>query len=77
MTGAPVELRALLVEDSPDDALQILRVLKGGGYAVRHERVDSRAGLAEALERARWDIVIADFRMPGFGGRAALTPPRR
>ncbi len=68
-----IQLRALLVEDSEDDALQVLRLLKDGGYAVTHERVHSLEGMRAALDRHPWDIVICDFRMPGFDGRAALA----
>jgi CheY-like chemotaxis protein len=66
-------LRALIVEDSEDDARHVLRLLKDGGYAVTHERVDSLEGMRAALDRHPWDIVICDFRMPGFDGRAALA----
>jgi diguanylate cyclase (GGDEF)-like protein/PAS domain S-box-containing protein len=68
-----VPLRALLVEDSEDDSLQIVRLLKAGGYAVEHERVSSREAMTAALDRQPWDVVIADFRMPGFGGLSALA----
>ncbi|QIN80454.1 hypothetical protein GBA65_20210 [Rubrobacter marinus] len=34
-------LRVLLVEDSPDDALFVLRELRRGGYRVSHERVET------------------------------------
>jgi diguanylate cyclase (GGDEF)-like protein/PAS domain S-box-containing protein len=66
-------LRVLIVEDAEDDALQVLRLLKRGGYAVGHDRVDSLEGMRAALDRQVWDIVICDFSMPGFDGRAALA----
>jgi diguanylate cyclase (GGDEF)-like protein/PAS domain S-box-containing protein len=66
-------LRALIVEDSEDDALHVLLLLKRAGYAVAHERVDSLHGMRAALDRQAWDIVICDFRMPGFDGRTALA----
>ena len=66
-------LHVLLVEDSVDDALQVLRLLQRAGYAVAHERVDSHNGMRAALDRQAWDIVISDFQMPGFDGIAALA----
>ena len=36
-------LRALVVEDSEDDALLIARELKRGGYDLTFERVDTPA----------------------------------
>jgi len=68
-----VPIRLLLVEDSEDDALLLLRELKRGGYEPTHERVATEAGLAAALDRQSWDLVIGDHSMPGFSGIAALV----
>jgi two-component system sensor histidine kinase UhpB len=65
-------LRLLLIEDSDDDALLLLRHIKKGGYEVVHERVDSDEGLKAALQDHPWDIVISDYAMPAFSGLDAL-----
>ncbi len=65
-------LRLLLVEDSDDDALLLLRQLKRGGYDTAHQRVDSAEEVKAALDREPWDIVISDYAMPGFSGLDAL-----
>lgn len=65
-------LRCLLVEDSEDDAVLLLRHLRDSGYAVTSERVETPAALRAALERTTWDLVISDYNMPSFDGRAAL-----
>lgn len=65
-------LRALIVEDSEDDAVLLVRELKRGGFDVEHMRVDSSATMNVALERRCWDIVISDYSMPGFSGAEAL-----
>ena len=65
-------LGVLVVEDSEDDALLVLRELQRGGYKVDSERVDTAAAMQAALARRRWDIVIADYAMPTFSGLAAL-----
>jgi len=75
-------LRALIVEDSEDDALLMVRELEKAGFEVRWERVASAEALRRALgEPAEgpppWDVVIADYRMPGFGGMEALEIARR
>ncbi|MGH7538089.1 MAG: response regulator [Gemmatimonadales bacterium] len=67
-----VPLRVLLVEDSEDDALLIVRQLRGAGYEVAHERVDTPATMQAALTRQTWDLVISDYSMPRFSGTAAL-----
>lgn len=65
-------LRLLLVEDSVDDALLLLRELESGGYDVTCERVDTSVAMNEALDLQSWDLVIADYTMPKFSGTAAL-----
>ena len=67
------QLRALIIEDSEDDAMLLLFELKRGGYSVNHLRVDSRRSLYEALDQHEWDIVLSDYSMPGFSGAKALS----
>src|SRR3989440_6142438 len=66
-------LRVLMVEDSEDDALLVLRELRAAGYDLTHERVDTAAALEAALDRHPWDLVIGDYSMPHFSGTAALA----
>lgn len=70
-------LRMLLVEDSEDDALLLLRELCRGGYNVEYERVDTGPAMKDALVRREWDIVISDYRMPTFSAPAALNLLKR
>ncbi|PLS86599.1 MAG: hypothetical protein CYG60_06350 [Actinobacteria bacterium] len=66
-------LRLLLVEDSPDDALFVLRELRRGGYRVSHERVETAGDMLAALKGGgEWDLVISDHAMPRFSAPAAL-----
>jgi two-component system cell cycle sensor histidine kinase/response regulator CckA len=65
-------LRALIIEDSEQDAELALLALRRGGYEVTHERVQSAGALRLALQR-RWDIVLSDYSMPGFSGMEALA----
>jgi putative two-component system response regulator len=66
-------LRVLAVEDSEDDTVLVVRLLQRGGYDVTYERVDTAAAVNVALERQAWDIVIADYSIPGFNGLTALA----
>jgi putative nucleotidyltransferase with HDIG domain len=61
------------VEDSEDDTVLVVRLLQRGGYDVTYERVDTAAAVNVALERQAWDIVIADYSIPGFNGLTALA----
>ena len=73
MTEARSEaIKVLLVEDSEDDARLVVRLLQRDGFDVLHERVDDAKAMAAALAQQPWDLVIADYRMPGFTGLDAL-----
>lgn len=65
-------LRVLLVEDSEDDALLILRELKRADYKVVYQRVETPGDLKDALAKSPWDLVISDYSLPHFSGIAAL-----
>ena len=67
-----VPLKVLLVEDSEDDALLLLRELRRGGYDAVHERVDTARAMEAALDGREWDLVISDHSMPAFSSSAAL-----
>src|SRR5918999_2582039 len=73
--GAP--LKVLLVEDSEDDALLLMRMLRRGGYDPAWERVDTAAAMEAALDAHSWDLVISDHSMPAFSSAAALGLLRR
>ncbi len=68
----PTELRVLLVEDSEDDALLVMRELRRGGYEPVYERVDTPADMKAAAENGSWDLIISDYSMPNFSAPAAL-----
>ena len=72
-----VPLRVLLVEDSEDDALLLLRVLRRGGFDPTWERVDTAEAMEAALDGRGWDLVISDHGMPAFDSSAALELLRR
>lgn len=70
-------LRALIVEDSEDDALLLAHHLASGGYKIDWRRVETAPALTAALAETPWDIIFADFSMPQFSGVAALTLVRQ
>src|SRR5919201_1557974 len=68
-----VPLRVLIVEDSEDDALLLVRILRRSGYDMTYERVDTATAMNAALDKQPWDIIIADYSMPEFSGLEALA----
>lgn len=67
------KLSTLLIEDSEADAELIVHELKDGGFDPLYERVDTSRAMTAALNLRPWDVVIADYSMPKFGGAAALA----
>ncbi|MGH3086034.1 MAG: PAS domain S-box protein, partial [Rubrobacteraceae bacterium] len=65
-------LRVLIVEDSEDDAMLLVRELKKGGFEPDCERVETPEAMRSALGGPEWDVVLADWRMPRFSGMDAL-----
>ncbi len=65
-------LRVLIVEDLPEDAELIARHLGQAGYAVEIRRVARALEMSAALASDHWDVIIADYRVPGFGALPAL-----
>lgn len=66
-------LHVLIVEDSEDDTLLVLRELRRGGYTLDYTRVDTASAMLAALDRQVWDLVIADYTLPAFSAPAALS----
>lgn len=62
----------LIVEDSEDDALLLVRELRRTGHDVVSRRVDDERSLRRALSEATWDVILADYSLPRFGGVEAL-----
>jgi len=71
----PTPLRVLFIEDSEDDAILQVRLLRQAGYEVAYTRVESVEELKLALEKT-WDIAISDYSMPHFSGTEALKVVR-
>jgi two-component system, cell cycle sensor histidine kinase and response regulator CckA len=66
------KLRVLIVEDSEDDEILLLRELSRSRFEVVHRRVETEEGMRAALSEGTWDIVLSDYSMPTFSAVAAL-----
>ena len=66
-------LRVLIVEDSEDDALLVIRTLEKGGYKAFFVRVETAEGMRCSLHDGEWDLVLCDYSLPKFNGLDALA----
>ncbi len=66
-------LQLLICEDVEADAALIIRSLEKGGYVINSKRVETADEMRTALKKERWDVVISDYNIPGFGGPQALS----
>lgn len=66
-------IRILMIEDSENDVLLIIRELKKGGYDVFYERIETAVAMKKALKEKSWDIIICDYKMPRFNAPAAIA----
>ncbi|MGD2010584.1 MAG: hypothetical protein PVI76_05785, partial [Desulfobacterales bacterium] len=59
-------LKVLIVEDSEDDAVMLIRVLKRGSFEPIYTRVENAQDFRTALSKSAWEIIICDHAMPQF-----------
>src|SRR5258706_3759305 len=71
-----MKLRLLHLEDNPDD-VELLRVKLSKEWPECHALVVAKqADFLQALNQGEFDVILADYRIPGFGGLAALALAR-
>ncbi len=63
-----VLLRVLFIEDNPDDLELSLRMLKKSGYAVEYDLVENEKDFLERAHTRKYDVILADYRLPGWTG---------
>src|SRR5690348_10170626 len=60
-------IKLLLIEDSVEEAEQIISILRNGGIAVRPARASNEAELEAALEQQTPDLIIANLNTSELG----------
>ena len=74
--AAGQRFRILHLEDSAIDAALVAEHLSRSGLACEIRLVSARARYAEALAEGGYDVILADYAVPGFDGLAALDMAR-
>jgi len=65
-------IRVLIVDDSEDDGLLLVRNLKNGGFSPSYGQVDTAEAMNKALDEQTWDVILCDNSMPTFDAASAL-----
>ncbi len=65
-------IKALILEDSPNDIVLLLRELRRGGFDLDYSVVSTPDDMRTALRDSNWDIILSDYSMGGFDALAAL-----
>jgi PAS domain S-box-containing protein len=66
-------LQILHLEDDSNDAELIAAHLEAEGIECAVTRVDTRAEFLACLDTGRFDLILADYTLPGFDGISALS----
>jgi two-component system, cell cycle sensor histidine kinase and response regulator CckA len=66
-------LNVLIIDDSEDDTILIVRALEKEGFDLSFKRVDQASALETALDDGSWDIILSDYSMPAFNAAKALA----
>jgi signal transduction histidine kinase/FixJ family two-component response regulator len=62
----------LYLEDDPRDAELVQVMLETEGFACHVTRVETRVDFCASLERAGFNLILADYTLPSFDGISAL-----
>ncbi len=65
-------IHILHLEDDPVDAELIQAKIEAADLLCRKTCVETRAEFEEALRQGKYDIILADFRLPMYDGMSAL-----
>jgi len=65
-------LQVLVVEHNAPDAELSLQELRRGGFDVRADIVTTREDFAARLKSVPYDVILVDYRLPGWNGIDAL-----
>ena len=65
-------IRILIIEDSEDDVMLVLRELRRGGFEADFLQVETAEAMVNALNDEKWDIVLSDYTLPAFSAPDAL-----
>jgi PAS domain S-box-containing protein len=69
-------LRVLFVDDCADDVQLSIRVLEKAGYTIHAQVVETPEQFGRALLSGDYDLILCDYRLPGWSGGDVLRVVR-
>ena len=69
----PRKLRVLLVEDNASDGELILHALEKGGFESQPDVVQTAEEFGDIIRKNKYEVILADYRLPGWNGMETLT----
>ena len=67
------KIKILIVEDSEDDAILLIRWIKKDGLDPIYKRIDSLKAMKAALNKEEWNIILSDYSLSKFNALDALN----
>lgn len=77
LVNASKKLRALIVEDEPADAELALRTLRLADLQVTADVAQTSEEFSELVRKNSYDVVLADYKLPGWNGMESVEILRR
>jgi len=71
------KIRVLVVEDNASDSELMLHALKDVGYESECEVVQTADDFADRIRKNKYDIILADYRLPGWNGMETVAMVRQ
>ena len=65
-------LRVLLVEDDPSDVELAMHALRNGGFMPSSDVAQTAKEFVEQVRKSSYDVILADYRLPGWTGMEAV-----
>src|SRR5882672_8591403 len=69
----PTPLKLLILEDNAFDAELEVGKLQAAGYDCEWQQVQTREEFEASLDRAEFELILADYNLPNFDGLSALS----
>ena len=70
-------IRVLVVEDNASDSELMTHALKTSGVRAEADVVETAADFAAMIRKNQYDIVLADYRLPGWNGMETVAMLRQ